>query len=216
MAVNETDVVLYRIGRSPDPLAGPSPGSPKNSGNRFDDPEGRVWVLYAAEQRRACFAETLARFRPDVALLAQLRDLPEGDDGDDTPAYGVVPDDWHLKRLMATFRVVAGQRWLDLREMETRELIRRELAETLSSLGRDDFDLSDALSRDRKLTQAIAAWAYDKGFHGIIYKSRLDAAFDCWAIFEGAQIEPLVIESIARDDPDLHAVAQSLGLQLLA
>ena len=209
----EPGVLLYRIGRSPDPLSPPPLGAPKNSGNRFDDPQSKFWVMYAAEQRRTCFAETLARFRPDLELLARLVALPGGEFGDEALELGVIPDDWHLKRMIAAFRVVPGQRWLDLRLLTVREHLRHEMARTFVDLGRDDFDLGDALSRNRALTQAIARWAYENGFEGIIYKSRLDAAFDCWALFEGALYEPVSAMSIAHDDEDLIAVATLFGLK---
>jgi len=40
-------------------------------GNRFDGPDGYYRVLYASSRRLACFVETLARFRPDITLLAE-------------------------------------------------------------------------------------------------------------------------------------------------
>jgi hypothetical protein len=42
--------------------------------NRFDDPARQFRVLYAARQRTACFAETLALFRPSLELLAETGD----------------------------------------------------------------------------------------------------------------------------------------------
>ena len=87
------EVILYRIGRSPDPLSAPPPEVPKNSGNRFDDPRGEFWVMYAAERRCACFIETLARFRPDLTLLARIQSLLPADD--DTSEIALIPDDWH-------------------------------------------------------------------------------------------------------------------------
>jgi hypothetical protein len=169
--------------------------------------------MYAAEQRCACFAETLAPFRPTLELLAQLRSLPAGDFGDDTPESGLIPDDWHLKRMVGTFRVVPGQRWLDLRSLEVHEQLRHESPDLFLNLGYDEFDLSVALNRDRRLTQAIARWAYEHEYQGIIYTSRLDAAFDCWAIVEGAQYELVEMGSFARDDPDLVAIAEVFGLR---
>lgn len=204
--------VLYRIGRAPDPFRFPADTTTKNSGNRFDDPEGRFWVLYAAEQRLACFVETLARFRVSVELLIQLDDLPDGDVANDVPYSGIVPDDWHLKRVMASFHPTADQRWLDLRVLAVRERVRRALASTLTRLSHTDFDLGDALSRDRVLTQQIARWAHEQDFGGIIYPSRFDAAYSCWAIFEGSYIEHESIRAIRRDDADMLEAARLLRL----
>ncbi len=81
------------------------------------------------------------------------------------------------------------------------------------SLGLDDLDVSGATTTRRALTQAIAGWAHDNGFQGIAYPSRLDATLTCWALFEGAIIEPVPpIRPITRDDPDLRAVAKLFGL----
>jgi hypothetical protein len=80
-------------------------------------------------------------------------------------------------------------------------------------LGLTDFDVSAALSSNRPLTQEVARWAYEHDYQGVIYSSRLDAAFDCWALFEGAQYEPLAAASIAIDDEDLVAVAEVFRLQ---
>jgi hypothetical protein len=61
-------VPLYRIARAPNPLAWPAQAYVGSE--RFDDPRRRFRTLYAAEQRRACFVETLAPYRPDLRQLA--------------------------------------------------------------------------------------------------------------------------------------------------
>ena len=55
------------------------------------DPQGSYSVLYAATQRVSCFVETLARFRSDLALIAELQAIAGEDD--DVP-LGSVPSDW--------------------------------------------------------------------------------------------------------------------------
>ena len=149
-------------------------------------------MLYAAGQRRACFVETLAPFRPSLEVLAKLQALPDGDVDDNAPdEFRRMPDDWHLKRMLGSFRVVPNQRWLDIRSLDDREHLQRELARSLVELGRDDFDMSDALGRNRDLTRAISRWAFEQGYQGIVYSRRLEAAFDCWALFEGGEFEIL-------------------------
>jgi RES domain len=67
--------VIYRLGRVPDPWAVPdwaSAGPDGTFGNRFDDPDATYRVLYASSQRLGCFLETLARFRIDPKLAAEL------------------------------------------------------------------------------------------------------------------------------------------------
>jgi hypothetical protein len=64
---------LWRIGRYPDPFAW-VPWEYTGRG-RFDDPLSQFRVLYTAEQRLACFVETLAPYRPDLDWLAEVRRL---------------------------------------------------------------------------------------------------------------------------------------------
>jgi len=90
--VNPAGTVLWRVGRYPDPLAW-TPW-PFVGGGRFGDPRGVFRVLYLAEQRLACFLETLARFRVDLPLLAELAELGPGEVGDDVPRLGSIAGDW--------------------------------------------------------------------------------------------------------------------------
>lgn len=57
-------------------------------GNRFDDPAGAYCVLDASSYRLSCLLKTLARFRPDLTLMAEL-DAIEGDN--DFSPLGQVP-----------------------------------------------------------------------------------------------------------------------------
>jgi len=199
--------VLYRIGRLPDPLAWPP--DEFTGGGRFDDPQREFRVLYTG-QRRACFLETLAPFRPSLEALAALQKVTGGQE---PSPRGVVPADWYQKRAVAGFRLGPGQRWLDLRATESRETLRRELAAALLDLGLADLELSGVLGPRRHLTQAIARWAFENGYAGIVYPSRFDDALSLWAIFEGAALEPVGMpEPIVPDDPDLVAAARLFGL----
>lgn len=199
--------VLYRVGRLPDPLGWPP--HELIGGGRFDDPQGEFRVLYAG-QRRACFLETLASFRPSVEALAALQQVT----GSQEPLpRSVVPADWYQKRAVARLRLRPRQLWLDLRVTETREALRNELAATLLDLGLTDLDLSGVLGPQRRLTQAIARWAYEHGYAGIVYPSRFDDALSLWAVFEGAAFDPVgVPKPIVPDDSDLVATARLFGL----
>ncbi|HEX2924160.1 MAG TPA: RES family NAD+ phosphorylase [Chloroflexota bacterium] len=200
--------ILYRIGRLPNPLAWPPRGL--TGAGRFDDPLGQFSTLYAAEQRRACFIESLARFRASPKVLAELRRVSGTSDTVLSPS---VPLDWCAKRGVARFYLRAGQRWLDLRSIETREALRTELAELLVNLNLADLDAGEVLSPNRQLTQAISRWAYERGYNGIAYKSRLDDDLDCWALFQGASIEMVgSIEPISPHDPDFREAATLFGL----
>jgi len=82
---------IYRIGRQPDAWRPPDwsrASADGTFGNRFDDPESYYRVLYASSQEVSCFIETLARYRPDLTLLAELEAI-EGDN--DFFPLGTVP-----------------------------------------------------------------------------------------------------------------------------
>jgi hypothetical protein len=155
--------------------------------NRFDDPAGEFRVLYAGESRRVCFLETLAPFRPGLSLLSQLKQIRVASAGADVPLIDAIPDDF-LTRLIGSFHLVPGQRWLDFRSTETFQELRTEYPDLVLSLGYEDFDASHALGADRRLTQAISRLAHESGFDGIVYKSRLDPTLDCWALFDRARM----------------------------
>jgi len=109
--------------------------------------------------------------------------------------------------------LLPGRRWLDLRAPETCEVLRPELADVLLALGMADFDVSGARGPSRELTQRISRWAFDRGFAGIAYRSRVSDDLDCWAIFEGGHWglvgRPVPIR---RNNPELRLAARLLGL----
>jgi len=120
---------------------------------------------------------------------------------------------WEQRLAMGRLRLTPGQHWLDLRYLSIRETLRAALAPMLVQLGLTDLDAGTIREPRRIVTQAIAAWAYDQGFQGIVYPSRLDDHVTCWAIFEGAAFLPVgAAQAIARDDPDLQATAALFGL----
>lgn len=209
-SVRGLDGILYRLARLPDPLAWP-PWEFVGSG-RFDDRQRVFRTLYAAGQRRACFVEALASFRPAVSVLARL----EAVIGSEEALPGaVVPAEWYRKRGIGRFRVHLTQPLLDVRSLETRQVLRVELAAAIERADLPDLDVSGVCGPRRDLTQEIARRAYEHGFEGILYSSRLDSALTCVAIFEGAVIEPVgVAEPIDPLDPDLLAVAETFHLTL--
>jgi RES domain-containing protein len=201
---------LYRIGRRPDPLAWP-PWEYVGSG-RFDDPAGEFRVLYATVDRRTAFLETLAHFRLSRDVLAALKAVENTDEPFPRPR---VPADWYHTRAIGRLRLATRQRWVDLRSFETRESLRRELARSLLELELEDLDLSGVIGPRRRLTQIIARWAYEHGYAGLVYSSRFNAAFTCWAIFESAVFDPVGIpEPILPGDPGLVWAARSFGLAI--
>jgi hypothetical protein len=200
---------LYRVGRKPDPLV--LPPLSVVGGNRFDDPHSRFRVLYAAERQIGCFIETLAPLRPSLADIAALSRAA----GTTIRPATLVTPDWRTARRIARLRLHPGLRWLDLRAPETCEVLRTELADVLLRLGMTDFDVSGARGPSRELTQRISRWAFERGFGGIAYRSRLADDLDCWAIFEGDHWEPVGRPMpIRHDNPALHKAAKLLGLSI--
>lgn len=81
------------------------------------------------------------------------------------------------------------------------------LAQQVAATAVVDLDLGSVVGPRRDFTQAIARWAYEEGYHGIAYKSRLDHRFDCWAVFDTATVQPVGDpEPLRPDDPDLRHV----------
>lgn len=92
LASVEPDGPLHRVARTPDPWGWPDwsyAGPDGTFGNRYDDPAASYRVLHASSQRVGAFVETLARFRPDLEVLAEFEQI----EGEDEPPPGV-PRTW--------------------------------------------------------------------------------------------------------------------------
>lgn len=98
-------------------------------------------------------------------------------------------------------------------------MIRSELARFLLDRGLTDFDISTATSDRLEVTQRVGGWAFDQGYAGIVFLSRLDPSRVCWAIFErpdpdSVRFQPIDVASVAETDPDLCAVMELFALSL--
>lgn len=194
--------LCYRISHKPEPMSFPDW---KYCGKeRFDDPSvmPSYRVLYTGE-RRACFFETLAKFRAN--RLAGLA------------SSGITSKWFDSRRIgMLTLDVSAGpQRWLDLRSSAMYDAFDTEFEDLLLARGIDRFDASTATDDDRELSQAIGRWAVTHGYHGIEYMSRRHPAQLCWAIFAGT---PFIVRDtgreIDRSDSDLLEVVGLWNLRM--
>jgi hypothetical protein len=204
---------VYRLGRRPNAWQPPEwflAHSDGTFGNRFDDPEGYYRVLYASSQRLACFVETLARFRPDLSLLAEL-DAIEGED--DFVALGTLPRDWLAVRTMGSaeingvFADIYGIAWVSQ--------LRRTLAAEALRLGMKDIDLSSLeRAEPRRLTQLASRQAYLLSFAGTFYRSRYGQTLENWAIFEPFPLEDSTSKEFSEDDPDLLEALRLHGIRL--
>ena len=206
---------LYRIGRPPDPLVWPPYAVIGHE--RFDDPLRQYRVLYAAAQRAACFAETLAPFRPSLASLAAERAVLNTSE---PVRQAQVPAAWWRNRVVGAFTLVPG-RWLDLRALPTFQVLRESFAELADTLGLTDVDLGAATGeiplagQERRLTQAVSRWAYERNYQGIVYTSRLHYRFTGWALFESASFQRVGLpEPITPSDHDFVRIARSFGLTI--
>jgi hypothetical protein len=81
----------YSCRRPPDPWAWPDwsyAAADGTFGNRYDDPDGSYRVPYASSQRIGACLETLACFRPDLEVLAELDRIVAAGADAECPAGG--------------------------------------------------------------------------------------------------------------------------------
>ena len=162
-------VTLQRIGRAADPLAcAPLEVIREKGGgsNRFDDPWGAnaaYAVIYAAEQRRACFEEVLDQYRPDSDRLAEFfaQHLPPADPDDIVPPLAAeIPYEFFLDRRIGFFRLESGQTFLDCRLSATATAhalsTDPRMVPELKRLGHKRIKPGDFVGSDRRLTQAVS------------------------------------------------------------
>jgi hypothetical protein len=216
------DGTMHRVGRAPDAWAWPDWAYAHEDGtfgNRYDDPLGEYRVIYAGRPRLAAFAETLARFRPDLELVAELSRI-EGDDGGfPAPlAPGAVPAEWCAKRVVGSARHTGT--FADVGRSESLAQLRSALAARALHYGFDDLDAGELRRRaPRAFTQEISRHVFVHGrdaggrpLAGLRYLSRLGDDLVNWAIFETEPPVDCVSEPVDRADPDLRAAFARFGL----
>lgn len=204
---------IYRIGRWPDPWQPPDWAHAHldgTFGNRFDDPQAYYRVIYTSSQRLGCYLETLARFRPDLTLLADLAEI-EGED-DFTP-LATVPASWLVARLIGTGNI--DGEYADVYAPGWIALLRRELASTAVALGLSEIDASTLQAgRPRQLTQEASLIVFRHGLDGIFYRSRYGHSIENWAIFEPFPLRNTSSAAIDANDPDLQSALRIHGLTM--
>lgn len=218
------------MGRDPDPLAPSKSGGSSEvlkpgTGNRFDSPSGNFGVRYFATSLDGCFGETLARFRPDPLLSEVI-----GDEWRELGfmAVGDIPADWRQRRTAVRVgfpsgghnaKFKDGGQFLDIESVETREAMRSDLAPLLAYYHYDDLDVALVRGRDRRVTRYISQWVFEQAdedgdplYAGIRYLSRLNTAWECWAVFDDVEIEELERRPIRGDDRSYKKIAKLYGL----
>jgi hypothetical protein len=110
-------------------------------------------------------------------------------------------------------------RFLDVEALATRQLLRSDLAPILAYYRCPDLDVATVRGADRRLTRWIAKWAFEARdesgaaeFSGIRYLSRLNTAWECWAVFHDVDIVEKEREPITRQNPALLSIAKSFEL----
>ena len=224
LAVVRVESPLYRLARRPNPWAWPAwsfAGEDGTFGNRYDDPLGQYRVLYASGQRRGAFVETLARFRPDPAVLAALSEIEDADDDRSVgTTAGVVPMEWLTARCLGVARHAGA--FCEIAHSESLAHLRTALADRLLHYGLEDLDAGDVRRRaPRALSQELSGYVFEQGrdercppLCGIRYRSRLGDDLQNWALFEGCEPADAGHEDISPDDPDLQGALETPGLRL--
>lgn len=224
LAVSQPIGSLYRVGRQPDPWAWPDwtyADDDLTFGNRYDDPRGEYRVLYASGQRQGAFAETLARFRADLEIVAAI-ELIQGDPEDEafstTIPSGVVPAEWLDVRAIGT--ASHDGLFVEVGHSDSVAHLRAALAARVLHYGLDDLDGGDLRTRaPRGLTQEISRYVFERGHDqagvpvaGVRYLSRLGDELTNWAIFEPNQPTTIQCAPIDPADTDLLAVLEKFDL----
>jgi hypothetical protein len=210
---------LFRLAHRPDPWDWP-PWIYSRRANRWDDPTDTYRVLYASTERRATFLETLARFRPDPAVIAGLAEILGDDEGALAPGH--VPASWLKGRMIGT-ATVAGV-FADIGSSESLAHLREVLAARLIHFGYHDLDGAVIRDAQREFTQEISLYVFSRAdsagapiFSGLAYRSRLGDEFTNWAVFERPDRDPIsnaTATEVEVDDPDLLATLELFGLTL--
>lgn len=220
---------MYRVSRDLEVFG--EPAWEWTGDNRFDDPDhregspesGLFRVVYCASSRVGAFGETIARFRKSIRLLSHLREIEDDEPLDRELTGGLLPEEWRLNRRIGASRLDESLHFADLADPRAATLLRREMSPLLTELGLDDFDFSDLMGRDRRVTQNAARCVYEATdeanapvFDGIRYVSRLNPGWELWAVFAARMVhEPEdLYQRISRDDSDLRNAAEVLDIEV--
>lgn len=189
-------------------------------GNRFDSPLGDYSVLYFGTTLETCFGETLARLRPDTKLAR----LVKGDWSDlGFLLPGEVAAVWRHSRLAVRVRPAdESALFLDVESFATRRSLSRRLAPVLAALGLEELDVAAIRGADRRLTRIISYWAWnqrspdDESYRwaGLRYLSRLNSAWECWALFSRVSTVELERRAISAEMPALKTIAAAYELRI--
>ena len=215
----------YRVARLPDAWAWPDWAyvhADGTWGNRYDDPEGEYRVLYACTERLGGFLETLARFRPDLEVVAGIAAITPDPADPSALAPGEVPRSWVGKR-GAGVAGLSGAPFAVVGHSETLAYLRTAMADRVLhyNLGSDVDAATIRMSAPRTFTQEVSRRIYSmtnaggRQFAGVAYGSRLGDEITNWAIFEPASLELPLTAALDENDPDMLEAFSRFGLTLV-
>jgi len=167
-------------------------------------------VCYAASQKLSGFLETLARFRLDPSLFAELNQIVGEDD---YFPLGSVPRQCCDERLLGSASAEGNCEYLCGR-MDS--ILAPPPAGQCLRLGLGDLDASVLRSQARPVTQLASLDVYRQNYDGIYYHSRHSHDLENWALFEPFRIRGSVSHPIASDDPAFLEALRILGLKFAA
>lgn len=210
----EPPATLLRVERLESPLRysriSASSAGLDHAGNRFDVPG--AGVLYAATTAQGAFAETTAHFRQSASLLEQM--ARAGASADEL-AVPTLDRAWRAARVLRALRTLDALPFFDIEASGSHTYLTEHARPVLLGLGVPVLDVPTVRGRSRLLTRGLATWIYQSVnaagaplYGGIRYLSKLDNAYECWAIFDGTAVELVDERHVTMDDPDLAAVAK--------
>lgn len=203
----------------------------------------RFRTIYCASQPEAAFGEVIGPRRVPLDQLrriqARVPTVPAGlaEISDDEPldallaglidptdpTRGIVPRGWYQRRLLGSTVLDPALPFVDLTAGQTVQHLRQALAVAAADLGIADIDYSTIVGPNRRFTQLVATHVYEQldddrdqpRYAGLTYRSRYNPAWECWAIFDQRlRHQPVALEPIIADDPDLQAAAGLLHLTI--
>lgn len=169
--------------------------------------------------------------RPSLELIAELQNIDDDEPLQDTlrgvidpedPSRGLISRDWRLRRRLGVTYLDPSLRFADLTAPQTMTHLRSAPAQSAAALEIHDVDLSTLMSGQPRFTRECARYVYERvddadspRFAGLRYLSRLNPAWECWAIFDTRMVhQPCPTETIHPDDPGLLEAARLLGLTI--
>jgi len=182
----------------------------------------RYRVVYASTDRAGAFGETIARYRPDLALLQELKDIDDDEPLEPWLEGGVVPADYRLQRRLGETILDPSLRFVDVFDARAVQALRPALSPIARRLGLPDVDLSTVMGPNRELTKQLSLYLHEQRdeqghprYAGIRYVSRMNANWELWAVFDDRLMHAAVVpEDIYADDPGLVEAARLLGVNI--